>query len=37
MAETTLFDSVPDRGAFLDAIKDKTVLATGALTGTYER
>jgi hypothetical protein len=37
MAETTLFDSVPDRSAFLSAIKDKTVLATGTLTGTYER
>jgi Raf kinase inhibitor-like YbhB/YbcL family protein len=37
MAETTLFDVVPDRDAFLNAIKDKRVLATGRLTGTYER
>jgi Raf kinase inhibitor-like YbhB/YbcL family protein len=37
LAETTLFDEVPNRGLFLDAIKDKTVLATGRLTGTYER
>lgn len=37
MAESTLFDHVPDRNAFLNAIKDKTVLATGILTGTYER
>ena len=32
-----LFDEVPDRDAFLDAIKDHTVLATGRLTGVYER
>jgi Raf kinase inhibitor-like YbhB/YbcL family protein len=37
LKESLLFDSVPDRGAFLDAIKDHTVLATGRLTGTYER
>ena len=36
-AETILFDEIPDKNAFLDAIKDKTVLATGILTGTYER
>jgi len=37
LAESILFDEVPNRNAFLDAIKDKTVLATGCLTGTYER
>ena len=36
-AESILFDEVPNRSAFLDAIKDKTVLATGRLTGTYDR
>jgi Raf kinase inhibitor-like YbhB/YbcL family protein len=36
LAESLLFDKVPDRGLFLDAIKDKTVLATGRVTGTYE-
>jgi Raf kinase inhibitor-like YbhB/YbcL family protein len=37
LAETLLLDQVPDRDLFLDAIKDKTVLATGKLTWTYER
>ena len=37
LAETILFEEVPNRNAFLDAIKDKQVLATGRLTGTYER
>jgi len=37
LQETLLFDAVPDRSAFLDAITDHTVLATGRLTGTYER
>lgn len=37
LQESLLFDAVPDRNAFLDAIKDHTVLATGRLTGTYER
>ncbi len=37
LQETLLFDAVPNRDAFLDAIKDHTVLATGRLTGTYER
>lgn len=37
LRESILFDAVPDRNAFLDAIKDHTVLATGRLTGTYER
>jgi Raf kinase inhibitor-like YbhB/YbcL family protein len=37
LAETLLFEAVPAREMFLDAIKDKTVLATGKLTGTYER
>jgi Raf kinase inhibitor-like YbhB/YbcL family protein len=37
LAESILFDEVPNRSTFLDAIKDKTVLATGLLTGTYER
>jgi Raf kinase inhibitor-like YbhB/YbcL family protein len=37
LRESLLFDAVPDRDAFLDAIKDHTVLATGRLTGTYER
>jgi len=37
LKESLLFESVPDRNTFLDAIKDHTVLATGRLTGTYER
>ena len=37
LAESLLFDAVPDRNAFLDTIKNHTVLATGRLTGTYER
>lgn len=37
LAETLLFDRVPDKDIFLDAIKAKTVLATGKLTGVYER
>lgn len=37
LAETILFETVPNRDAFLNAIRDKTVLATGRLTGTYER
>jgi len=37
LQESLLFDAVPDRSAFLDAIKDKTVLATGRLVGTYDR
>jgi Raf kinase inhibitor-like YbhB/YbcL family protein len=37
LAESILFDEVPNRNMFLDAIKDKAVLATGRLTGTYER
>jgi Raf kinase inhibitor-like YbhB/YbcL family protein len=37
LKESLLFEQVPDRNAFLDAIKDHTVLATGGLTGTYER
>ena len=37
LAESILFDEVPNRSAFLDAIKDKKVLATGRLTGIYER
>jgi Raf kinase inhibitor-like YbhB/YbcL family protein len=37
LKESLLFDAVPDRNAFLDAIKDHTVLATGRLTGIYER
>ncbi len=37
LQESLLFETVPDRNLFLDAIKDHTVLATGRLTGTYER
>lgn len=37
LQESLLFDSVPDRSAFLDAIKDHSILATGILIGTYER
>jgi Raf kinase inhibitor-like YbhB/YbcL family protein len=37
LQESLIFDAVPNRQAFLDAIKDHTVLATGRLTGTYER
>lgn len=37
LAETLLFEEVPDKDLFLDAIKAKTVLATGTLTGVYER
>jgi Raf kinase inhibitor-like YbhB/YbcL family protein len=37
LAESLLFEQVPDKDMFLEAIKDKTVLATGRLTGTYER
>jgi Raf kinase inhibitor-like YbhB/YbcL family protein len=37
LKESLLFEEIPDRNAFLDAIKDHTVLATGRLTGTYER